>query len=151
MSVEHTTHNLQMSVSSFYKVYTSDVAILLDPPPPPPPPPPPLSIAFFMFLSILNTSLPPHLNLFRDVLIKITTLQIPSFFSILLFGGSQYIPNRFLHQNLISRIENIGHLQHLDTLNLSNNSIYRLENLREYVLLSLVPRPSPLPCTFYAA
>ncbi len=39
--------------------------------------------------------------------------------------------HRFLHQNLIRKIENLGHLQYLDTLNLSHNLVSRLENLRE--------------------
>ena len=37
----------------------------------------------------------------------------------------------FLHQNLIHKIENLGCLQLLDTLNLSNNMISKLENLRK--------------------
>lgn len=37
----------------------------------------------------------------------------------------------FLQQNLIKKIENLHHLQLLDTLNLSNNMVLKLENLRE--------------------
>ena len=40
---------------------------------------------------------------------------------------------RFLHQNLIKRIENLDHLQYLDTLNLSHNHISRLANLSEMI------------------
>ena len=36
----------------------------------------------------------------------------------------------FLQQNLIRKIENLQPLQLLDTLNLSNNMILKLENLR---------------------
>ncbi len=36
---------------------------------------------------------------------------------------------RFLQQNLIKKIDNISHLVHLDTLNLSNNQITHLDNL----------------------
>ena len=42
---------------------------------------------------------------------------------------------RFLHQNLITKIENLGSLQNLGTLNLSNNMITRLENLRMSLIL----------------
>ena len=38
---------------------------------------------------------------------------------------------RFLQQNLIHQIENLDHLQYLDTLNLSHNQISHLENLGE--------------------
>ena len=41
-----------------------------------------------------------------------------------------FITRRFLHQNLIKRVENLDHLQNLDTLNLSNNQLTHLENLR---------------------
>lgn len=36
---------------------------------------------------------------------------------------------RYLQQNLLSKIENVEHLQQLDTLNVSNNTIYKIENI----------------------
>ena len=42
---------------------------------------------------------------------------------------------RFLHQNLITKIENLDSLQNLGTLNLSNNMITRLENLRMSLII----------------
>lgn len=43
-----------------------------------------------------------------------------------------FLSYSFLQQNLIKKIENLHHLQQLDTLNLSNNMIFKLENLREF-------------------
>ena len=36
---------------------------------------------------------------------------------------------RYLHQNLLSKLENLEPLQHLDTLNVSNNVIDKIENI----------------------
>ena len=41
---------------------------------------------------------------------------------------------RYLHQNLLNKLENLEQLQKLDTLNVSNNSIERIENLCKYLL-----------------
>ena len=45
---------------------------------------------------------------------------------------------RFLHQNLITKIENLDSLQNLGTLNLSNNMITRLENLRMSLIIIII-------------
>ena len=39
----------------------------------------------------------------------------------------------YLHQNLISKIENLNHLQYLDTINLSNNYVTKIENLGKLI------------------
>ena len=39
---------------------------------------------------------------------------------------------RYLHQNLLSQLENLEPLQKLDTLNVSNNSIDKIENLCKF-------------------
>ena len=41
---------------------------------------------------------------------------------------------RYLQQNLLSKMENLEHLQLLDTLNVSNNTIYKIENISKLYL-----------------
>ena len=67
---------------------------------------------------------------------RVTVVMTISFFFFFQSSVSNWCtPYRFLHHNLIRKIENIDHLQFLDNLNLSHNSISKVENLSECRLL----------------
>ena len=53
------------------------------------------------------------------------------------FNLSLYSPVRYLQQNLLSKMENLEHLQQLDTLNVSNNTIYKIENISKLAAVPL--------------
>ena len=36
---------------------------------------------------------------------------------------------RYLQQNLLTKLENVEHLEYLDTLNVSNNTISKIEDI----------------------